>query len=186
MENRVQIAKRILTAQEVSDRLRISLSTVHHLTRLGKIKAVKIGKQWRYTSDDVEQYLNGGFDLRGYPMERRRADRRGSPRMNCFIQGRAVISVFPVKNWEGDGAVLNLSEGGLFFEANEALEEEGEIHCDDPVIVALYFPSSLRPELELNGRIVHLHSTEDQKTRFGMKFRNLTPETQRAIHDYIG
>ncbi len=55
--NKTESSKKVLTAQEVSECLRISLSTVHHLTRTGKIKGVKMGKQWRYVRQDIDRWL---------------------------------------------------------------------------------------------------------------------------------
>jgi excisionase family DNA binding protein len=49
----------LLTAHEVSQMLRIPLSTVYHLTSVGKLQAVRIGKHWRYHRSDVEKFLFG-------------------------------------------------------------------------------------------------------------------------------
>ena len=177
--------KKVISAQDVSDRLRISLSTVHHLTRTGQIRAVKIGKQWRYSNEEIDRYLMSGFDFRKGTEERRSADRRTRPRINCFIQGRATVSILPLKHLEADGAALNLSESGLCFEITDAEEvSSGNISMDDPVKIVLYFPSALRPEIEIDGRVFHLE--EYGKARFGIKFRNLSPEAESLIREYIG
>ena len=45
--------KKVMTAQEVSEQLRIPLSTVYGLTKRGKIPAIKLGKHWRYLESDI-------------------------------------------------------------------------------------------------------------------------------------
>ena len=45
--------KRIMTAQEVSEHLRIPLSSLYGLTKRGKIPAIKLGKHWRYLESDI-------------------------------------------------------------------------------------------------------------------------------------
>ena len=94
--------RKIISAQDVSTRLRISLSTVHHLTRTGQIRAVKIGKQWRYSDNEIDRYLMSGFDFRKKVEERREVDRRIYPRINCFIQGRVAVSILPLKHFEAE------------------------------------------------------------------------------------
>ncbi len=43
----------ILTVKEVSQYLRIPVSTLYKLTEEGKIPAIKIGKHWRYMKKDI-------------------------------------------------------------------------------------------------------------------------------------
>lgn len=52
----------LLTVREVSNLLRIHIRTVQRLSKLGRIRAIKIGSQWRYKRTDVEQYYNLGTD----------------------------------------------------------------------------------------------------------------------------
>ena len=42
-----------MTAQEVSEHLRIPLSSLYSLTKKGKIPAIKLGKHWRYLESDI-------------------------------------------------------------------------------------------------------------------------------------
>lgn len=56
--------KRVMTAQEVSEHLRIPLSTIYNLTKRGKIPAIKLGKHWRYLeSDIVNLWSSNGREL---------------------------------------------------------------------------------------------------------------------------
>lgn len=50
---------RVLTAKEVSDYLRIPLSTVYGLSKKGQLKGVKIGKHWRYLESVISGFLYG-------------------------------------------------------------------------------------------------------------------------------
>lgn len=173
---------KIMTAKEVSERLRISLSTVHHLTRTGKIRGMKMGKQWRYVKEDIERCLAGGFDM-AFSGAKSRAERRRNARLNCHIGARAAISLDTNSNWSGDGIILNLSEGGLLFETtNTQTEKRGGLQLNDPITVRLRIPAGAQ-EMNLNGRIVHM--TQAGSARIGIKFRNLSPESQKLIQDYI-
>jgi PTS system nitrogen regulatory IIA component len=49
--------ERILTVKDVAQKLQLSKSTVYKYTESKKIPSIKIGKQWRFTEDDLAQYL---------------------------------------------------------------------------------------------------------------------------------
>jgi excisionase family DNA binding protein len=54
----------ILTSKEVSQLLRIPLSTVYELAKRGVIRGVKFGKHWRFLEEDILRYFSGtGFVL---------------------------------------------------------------------------------------------------------------------------
>ena len=44
---------KILTIQELSEYLKVPLSTLYGLTQKGKIPAIKVGKHWRYLEKDI-------------------------------------------------------------------------------------------------------------------------------------
>ena len=56
---------RFLTPAEVADMLRVSTMTVYRLIKAGDIKAVRVGKSYRLTEEDVDQYLAEGFTAAG-------------------------------------------------------------------------------------------------------------------------
>ena len=60
MEPQQNGSSRVMTVKEVSDYLRIPLSTIYDLTKRGKIKAVKFGKHWRYLESDIQRYFERG------------------------------------------------------------------------------------------------------------------------------
>jgi excisionase family DNA binding protein len=47
----------ILTLKELSDYLRISMSTIYKFVREGKIPAQKIGRQWRFNKPAIDRWL---------------------------------------------------------------------------------------------------------------------------------
>ena len=175
--------KKEMTAQEVSQLLRISLSTLHHLSRTGKINALKVGKEWRYQGSDIERRLKDCFyhDNIG-EVDDPHSDRRIFPRINCFIQGRLSVPVFShsITGWEG--AVLNLSVGGLLFEVYKT-STVLSLHPNDPAKVTLVLLASNREALELEGLITRLQ--EAGKTRLGIKFTNPAPQVEQAVHHFI-
>jgi excisionase family DNA binding protein len=48
------ISDDILNIKEVSDYLKIPVSTVYKLAQDGKVPAVKVGKHWRFLKRDLE------------------------------------------------------------------------------------------------------------------------------------
>jgi excisionase family DNA binding protein len=56
---------RFLTVAEVADSLRVSTMTVYRLIKSGDLRAVRVGKSYRLTQDDVDQYLAAGFNAVG-------------------------------------------------------------------------------------------------------------------------
>jgi len=48
------IAHDILNIKEVSDYLKIPVSTIYKLAQDGKVPAVKVGKHWRFMKKDLD------------------------------------------------------------------------------------------------------------------------------------
>ncbi len=49
----------VMTLAEVAEYLRLPSSTIYKLSREGTIPAQKLGKQWRYHKDAIDDYLKG-------------------------------------------------------------------------------------------------------------------------------
>ena len=49
----------VFTVKELSDYLKVSDKTVKTLLRTGKIKANKVGREWRVLQSEVDKYLRG-------------------------------------------------------------------------------------------------------------------------------
>lgn len=49
--------EKLLTLQQVAQRLQISETTLYKLARRGKIPAIKVGNQWRFKIEDIDRWL---------------------------------------------------------------------------------------------------------------------------------
>ena len=49
----------MLTAKEMQDLLQVDRSTIYRMAEAGQLPAVKVGKQWRFPGDQVEDWLKG-------------------------------------------------------------------------------------------------------------------------------
>jgi len=53
-----------LTARDVQDLIRVDRSTIYRMAESGRLPAIKVGRQWRFPSDGVQEWLkasrNGG------------------------------------------------------------------------------------------------------------------------------
>lgn len=56
---------RYLTVAEVATMLRVSTMTVYRLIKSGDLPAVRVGKSYRLSTDDVDRYLADGFTAAG-------------------------------------------------------------------------------------------------------------------------
>lgn len=48
-----------LTTRDVQDLIRVDKSTIYRMAESGTLPAVKVGRQWRFPADEIEQWLNG-------------------------------------------------------------------------------------------------------------------------------
>ena len=49
--------RKLLTSREVADMLQIKETTIREWARIGKIRAVRVGRYWRFRLQDVEDWL---------------------------------------------------------------------------------------------------------------------------------
>lgn len=54
-----------LTVAEVAEMLRVSNMTVYRLINAGQLRAVRVGKSYRLTEEDVDRYLTEGYTQAG-------------------------------------------------------------------------------------------------------------------------
>lgn len=52
-----QINEKFLTAREIADLLRVDIMTIYRYIKAGKIKAYKIGKEFRINKDDFIKFV---------------------------------------------------------------------------------------------------------------------------------
>lgn len=57
--NGVKKATQIMTLREVAKYLGLHVMTVYKLTREGRVPGAKIGGQWRFKRDVLEEWLDG-------------------------------------------------------------------------------------------------------------------------------
>ncbi len=56
---------RFLTVAEVAGILRVSTMTVYRLIKAGSLPAVRVGKSYRVSEDDVDRYLAASYTQAG-------------------------------------------------------------------------------------------------------------------------
>lgn len=49
--------KNLLTAKEVAGLLRVSTQTLYKMLEQGQIPAVKVGSQWRFDGDKIQDWI---------------------------------------------------------------------------------------------------------------------------------
>lgn len=160
----------LFTTQQVSEYLRISLSTVHHLTRTGKLRPIKKGRHWQFAKEEIDRYLNSGFSERFNAPEYNGVERRKEPRTRCLMQGYIHIDL-PDHRWEGEGNILNISETGVFFEARDLLLYNMPVYRNARVTVQL-IPDG-KPACAISGKIVRTEVFN--RTRFGIQLDSKVP-----------
>jgi excisionase family DNA binding protein len=69
------VGQRLLTLDEVADRLRVSKTTVYRLVETRRLTFYKIGRSLRFTEEDVVSYINAQQVLPMTDQERRRVER---------------------------------------------------------------------------------------------------------------
>lgn len=53
-------AKRWLTVEQISDHLQVSKETIYRWLDKGQIPAHKIGRQWRFQIEEVDEWIRKG------------------------------------------------------------------------------------------------------------------------------
>lgn len=59
METQFDSKPKVMTAKEVSDYLRLPMTTVYEMAAKGKFRGVKCGRQWRFLEIEIINYLQG-------------------------------------------------------------------------------------------------------------------------------
>ena len=54
---------KMLTAKDVQELLQVDRSTVYRMAEDGRLPSVKVGKQWRFPADQLQQWLGSEVDL---------------------------------------------------------------------------------------------------------------------------
>lgn len=51
---------RVYTLDEVAEILQLTKRTLYSYVKAGKLKAVKVGKYWRVSSENLQEFINTG------------------------------------------------------------------------------------------------------------------------------
>lgn len=57
-------AQPMMTIHDVAASLNVDERTVRELIRKNELRAIKIGKEWRVTPDDLDAYVDGHANIR--------------------------------------------------------------------------------------------------------------------------
>jgi excisionase family DNA binding protein len=161
----------LLTAREVCEQLRLPRSTVYYLTQIGKIRAVRIGKHWRYRKQDIDQYLNG--QVFSSPQDRRR-----NPRLNASLVCQWSIVIENRKSVSGSGQIQNISQGGLLVKNEKFNSQDNSLEADDPIELTCDEMGTIQ------GRVVRVE--KNGHCHFAVIFRHLPEEVKQKIREFIG
>lgn len=61
----------IMTLEEVAKYLKMKPQTIYLWAQKGQIPAVKLGKEWRFRRDVIDEWLNERFDEKFQPIIRK-------------------------------------------------------------------------------------------------------------------
>lgn len=177
--------KKFLSAEEISEYFGIPLNTIYRLSRTGKIKGIKIGKQWRYAKADIEEILATGVSPRKLPARKPEEfrEKREYPRINCNIKCSYRIEIPAIKQFRSEtGCIRNISGGGIFL--TDKAENLANITAGDPV--ELDFGLGQFQGIKTDGRVIRRDENGIIIYGVGIKFRNINNECQNKIIEYVG
>ena len=66
--------KGVFTSDEVCETLKITKRTLYNYIRCGQIKASKVGREWRFTQEQVDEFLANGTTKDYFERLKRPAD----------------------------------------------------------------------------------------------------------------
>ena len=172
---------RVMTIKEVSQYLRIPVSTIYDLTRKGKLRGGKFGKHWRFLKEDIVGYLHGDQGISRVCVQTK--EYRQYPRINTKIPS-TVVAGLAEKNATFSGAIRNLSVNGAYFVMKLTNGFPGSLEAGDPVEILFELPGAVPRRIEAEGRIVH--QKKNGYLGNGIKFKHLSAEAMEVLQDYVG
>lgn len=171
-----------LTSKQISKYLCIPLRTIQRLTKDGKLKGIKIGKQWRYKKSDIEGYISFGTDFSKTHARKYHefTERRAYPRINSNLICQYAVNLPPFRITEGKGIVKDLSAGGVLL-INQSNQFK-KMRVNDPIDLDFNLISKDEAaNIKIEARIVRKNNNE-----LGIKFRNISNNDRIRIIQYIG
>ena len=114
----------LLSVFDIAKRLKLHVKTVRHYVREGRLKAVRLGKQYRIARADLEAFT--GFPL---PLtESERAKRQRHVETSCVVEIDAISPESASQLESGLKAFAHRSEGGEDQVRVEAIYDRGVGH----------------------------------------------------------
>ena len=52
----------LITTKQVQDLLQVDRITIYRMLKDGRLKGVKVGKQWRFQTQEIEDLVSGGTE----------------------------------------------------------------------------------------------------------------------------
>ena len=181
---------KMLTTKEVSDYLRIPVSSLCRLTKMGKIRGFKVGKHWRYRAEDILSFFEGTKEACN-PSERRQHSR-----LNSEIAATLQSEINTKASRLQSGVIRDISQSGCFVlidnENRDSSDESREgvrlfpkgIRVGDPVQIQFKILASDPKPMVCHGRLIH--QTNHGMPGLGIKFRLMPSEQRKAIRNYVG
>lgn len=80
----------MMTAKEVQEMLQVDRSTIYRMAESGRLPAIKVGKQWRFPTEQVESWMQLQIDVGTPPVTR-----TNGPKIN--LQNDDLASLIPVE-----------------------------------------------------------------------------------------
>lgn len=176
-----KIEKRYLTADDISRHFSIPLNTIYRLSKLGKISGIKIGKQWRYLKDEIEQYITK-TSQKYEPLH----ERRLFPRINCNFECKYRVNISSIKEFKSDaGSIRNISGGGAFiYDKPQNLDHISEM---DPIELDFEFACERGVKnIKVLARVVRKGQCGNVLFGLGIKFRDIDKDSLDEIIKYVG
>ena len=56
----IEMAGEVMTVEQLAQYLNVSVTTIYKLTNEGKIPGTKVGNQWRFRKEKIDEWLDQG------------------------------------------------------------------------------------------------------------------------------
>lgn len=163
-----------MTAKDAAAYLNIPVKTLYHLSRIGRIRSIKIGGRLRFDSADVSHYFLYGTENEDITLSEKQIEKRAFPRINCQIECKIKNELTKKKS---ETKINNISAGGMLVERNSA----PVININDPVVLEFYLNHQIDKRFMLRAKIVRI-----ENCHAGIKFRLISPEDKEALKKHVG
>jgi len=172
-----------LSAQEVQRLLKLPKSTLYYLTKIGTLKAIRIGNRLRYPKQALETYLSSKSSSIIFAQQE--AAVPAAPMLNVQLPCRLKISLGKEKDFQATGVVWRVSLFSVDVFKLQVKTRKGWPEKNDAIEI------DLEPFGKLEGRIEAVlgrRQNDEPSAGFGLTIclRNLTVDKKQALKEFIG